>query len=279
MRNAPAEVRGRRERPERGVDRTPTGGTECHVRRRRGQHEPRHAIRVPSAQELRDGSAHGVPRDHDRTAVQRAEQHREVVGAVGEAERLHRAEASRVASQVGCQHPELLPQRLERPEPVQTAARHPAVQQEEHGRARGTGHLTDERRAPPRQLDPPAQRQRRPRSPVGSRSRFGDAIAHQRAKRVDRMPPHHVSPRSAVRTSSRDHRSRHRVDEALGTPGSSTASGAGLLLRRHAHEWGKQLQGRDGRLPMRQTDSPRSSRAARPTGASEDHRPSEGGGR
>ena len=66
-----------------------------------------------------------------------------------------------VATQVGSDDGEVLAQRFEDLEPVETAAGDPAVQQYDRWRARGPIDAADERRATAPQSHPSAQRQRR----------------------------------------------------------------------------------------------------------------------
>ena len=67
--------------------------------------------------------AHRVAGDEHRTGCQHVEQRGEIVGAVGEPERLRRTDAAPVAAQIGSEHAKLRPERLERAKPVEAPTR------------------------------------------------------------------------------------------------------------------------------------------------------------
>ena len=108
------------------------------------------------------GPAHGVadgddPVDAELVGQRDARRRRSRAGGTD----LRRADAPTVATMVDGDHPEPAPERGERCEPVEVRGRRPAVQ-EQHGRGPGrSGHLPDERGAPPRAA---------PRSAPGGRS-------------------------------------------------------------------------------------------------------------
>ena len=138
---------------------------------------PDDEITVAAPQQLRDRAAHRVADRDDRAGAELDQRRRAVVGAVGEAEDPAGADALAVAAQVGGDHVEVLAERLEGLEPVQPAARAPAVEEEEGRRASRTGHLPDEGGAPAGELEPATGREaglgrRCPRPPRSRRRRL-----------------------------------------------------------------------------------------------------------
>ncbi len=103
---------------------------------------------MPAVEQLGDRPAHRVASNQHRRHCHFLQQDGEIVGAIGEAERVTRPDPSRVAAQIRGEHAELLPERLEGTEPVQPPARYPAVDQEQGRRTGWPGDLAHERRAP-----------------------------------------------------------------------------------------------------------------------------------
>ena len=111
---------------------------------RRAQHEPVDELAVALPDELGDRAAHRVADRHEPVDVQLAGQRGDVVGAVLEAERLDRAQATAVAAVIDGDDAEVLGERVEAGEPVEVGSRRPAVQQDQHRRTRRPGELADE---------------------------------------------------------------------------------------------------------------------------------------
>ena len=122
-------------------------------RRCRAEHEARHEGRGGGARAAARSDRPSSSRRRSRGRYRARERGRAVVGAVGEAEHAPGADALAVTAQVGGDHAESLAERSKawnqfRP-PVAT---HPCSS-EQRGRALRARHLTDERGAPPRELE------------------------------------------------------------------------------------------------------------------------------
>ena len=89
-------------------------------------------LRMTTPQQLDDGAAHRVPDRDDRTASLPLDQHGEVIRTVGKREPPKRADPASVATEVGREDGEVLTERVEAAEPVQSTACQPAVN-EQHG--------------------------------------------------------------------------------------------------------------------------------------------------
>ena len=98
-----------------------------------------------------------------------------------------------MAAQVGRDHMELPAQRVEGAEPVEPAARHEPVEQDEGRRPGRPGDLPDERGAPPREPDTAAQRHRRPDPSVLADDRPGHGVADDKPEQI-RSRSLHVPP-------------------------------------------------------------------------------------
>ena len=102
---------------------------------------------MPAPQQLRDRAAERVADSDDRTDVERIERGGRVVGTVGEPEAPAVANAPTMPPHVDRDHVEVLAQRVEHAEPVEAAARHPTVKQQQRWSAGWSLDTTHERRA------------------------------------------------------------------------------------------------------------------------------------
>src|SRR2546423_3205074 len=107
-------------------------------------------------QQLGDRAAHRVADGGQLRDVQDVGQRGDVVGTISEPE-MACADAVPVAAMVNGDHAVPRRQRLEAPQPVETAGRRQAVQQHDGGRTWGTGCFAYERRAAARELDEPSR--------------------------------------------------------------------------------------------------------------------------
>ena len=144
-------------------------------------------------EELRDRAAHRVARRDHLAGSEFVHERRDVVGAVGETHVPAGADATSMAAQVGREHMELPAQRLEGAEPVEPAARHEPVEEDEGRCPRRAGDLTDERRAPPREPDTAAERHRGPDPSVLAYDRPGHGVADEESEQI-RSGSLHVPP-------------------------------------------------------------------------------------
>ena len=163
---------------ERGLQRVSARRPDGQLRGSGTEHETGDEIGALPREQLRDRAAHRVAGEHHRPGVQRVEQRGEVVGAVVEPEHGAGAHPATVAAEVGGEHPELAAEGLEHPAPVEAAAAHPAVEEDEGGRAGRPGQLAHEGGAAAGELDGAA---------LGHGRRH--AVLHELAdERADRAP-------------------------------------------------------------------------------------------
>ena len=151
---------------------------------------------MPAVEQLGDRPAHRVAGNQHRSHCHFLQEGGEIVGAIGEPERVTRPDPTRVAAKVRGKHAELLPERLERTEPVQPPARHPTVDQEQGRRTGWPAHLADERRASPGERDTPPERNGRTQCAVRPGRRRGNAVTNKQLQHVERM--HLRSPRCTL---------------------------------------------------------------------------------
>ena len=108
---------------------------------------------MPAPEQLRDRSAHRVADRDDRTGVELDERRRAVVGAVGEPEDAARAQAARVAAQVGRDDPEVLARAVRTPGTSSARRSRPSRAAAAASARRAAGQLAHERRAAAGELD------------------------------------------------------------------------------------------------------------------------------